>query len=398
VFSANLIAVVGGGPAGATAAAALAHCGRQVILFDEKLVWEKPCGGGLPQRALDEWPFLNDSSIEPNTVNRCELISPAGRRVVLSLEQPITIVSRCALNGLLLARARQAGAQIVRERVVDIERTAAGWLIRSNCANWQANYLVIAAGARNSFRKQLSQPFAPDDLMVTAGYYIPGRSQLMRIQFLPDVHGYVWVFPRADHFSAGICGKMHGHSTAELRSTLEETLLKFGLQYEGTQFFSHVLPSLSADTLRRAPLSGDGWAMIGDAAGLVDSITGEGLYYAMKSADLLAQAVLAGEPNSYPTLLRRDLLPELEMAARMADRFYAGTWMGETVIERTIQFIGASESSRRLMSDLFAGSQGYRDLRRRLYTTLPAMLAESLASALRLPKNQPKPEPRSRVA
>jgi flavin-dependent dehydrogenase len=384
----NPIATVGGGPAGALAAAILGRAGQPVILFDEKLAWEKPCGGGVTYKALAHWPFLANANVERNWVGECELISPSGRRVSFRLEQPITIFCRRVLNGLLLERAREAGAEIVRDRIVHIGRHGTGWQLQSNQSSWEADYLIIAAGARNSFRKEFSQPFSPADLMVTAGYYIPGHSHVMQIQFLHDVHGYIWIFPRADHFSAGICGKMHSRSTAEFRQLLERELQNLGLQYRGAEFYSHVLPSLRAETLRNTPVNGDCWAMIGDAAGFVDPITGEGLYYAMRSAELLTRALLANQPESYPELLRQDFLPELELAAKMADHFYAGRWMGDTVLERTIQFTASSSSFRLLMSDMFAGTQGYRDLRWRLYRTLPRMLAEGLANSLSLPISQ----------
>jgi geranylgeranyl reductase family protein len=393
----NPIAIVGGGPAGALAAAALAQAGRPVILFDEKLAWEKPCGGGVTHKALGNWPFLANAKVEHNWVRECELISPSGRRVSFPLKQPIAIFCRRVLNGLLLERAREAGAEIVRDRIVHIERRGDGWHLQSKRSARTADYLIIAAGALNSFRKQFSQPFAPQDLMVTAGYYIPGHSQTMQIQFLHDLHGYLWIFPRADHFSAGICGKMHSRTTAELRKLLERELQHFGLQYGGAEFYSHVLPSLRAETFRNTPVSGDGWAMIGDAAGFVDPITGEGLYYAMRSAELLTQALLANQPESYPELLREDFLPELKLAAKMADHFYAGRWMGDTVLERTIQCTANSSSFRFLMSDMFAGTQSYRNLRWRLYRTLPRMLAESLANSLSLPTSEPDVESESPV-
>ncbi len=370
------------------AAATLAQGGRSVILFEEKLAWEKPCGGGITHKALAQWPFLGDARVERNWVDECELISPAGRRVRFHLDQPIAIFSRRVLNGLLLGRARAAGAEVVCDRVLRVEGGAEKWQVQTSSAQVEASYLVLAAGARNSFRARFSRSFAPQDLMVTAGYYIPGNSQLMQVQFLAGLHGYIWMFPRTDHFSAGICGKMNHKSAAELRRRLEESLARDGLQFKGAQFYAHVLPSLRAATLRHAPVSGAGWAMIGDAAGFVDPITGEGLYYALRSGELLSRALLADRPDSYPTLLGDDFLPELEMAARVADRFYVGRWMGETVIERMVQFTGHSPSFRGLMCDLFAGTQGYRDLRRRLYRSLPAMLAESLASALRLPSER----------
>jgi len=379
------IAIVGGGPAGSFAAALLARGGCQVRLYDEKLAWEKPCGGGLTHKAIASWPFLAESNAERNWVRECELVSPSGRTVSFHLQQPIAIFSRRILNGLLLDRAANAGAEIVHERIIQIIRSEDRWHLRSNRTAWESDFVIVAAGARNCFRKQFTRPLAPEDLMVTAGYFIAGQSPLMRIQFLPDVHGYIWIFPRSDHFSAGICGKMLDKTTSELRSILERELDCLGLDYKGAQFYSHILPSLREEVFSDVPVDGEGWALIGDAAGFVDPITGEGLYYSMRSAELLSQALLADEPESYRERLRQDFLPELELAAKMAQHFYSGTWMGETVLERTIQFTAGSASFRRLMSDLFAGTQGYRNLRRRLYCTLPRMLAESLATALGLP-------------
>jgi len=377
---ADAIAIVGGGPAGTLAAATLAQADYKVFLFDEKLAWEKPCGGGLTHKALEHWPFLRQTVVDRNWVRECELIAPSGHRVLFPLGRPIAIFSRCVLNGLLLDWAARSGAEIIRDRIVALERSANHWQIRSPRSSWKAGYVVIAAGARNPFRRRLCQPFAPQDLMITAGYYIPGRSAVMRIQFLADVYGYIWLFPRTDHLSAGICGRMQQNSAAKLRKILERSLATFDLDYKNCEFFSHLLPSPRAATLHGLAVSGDGWAMVGDAAGLVDPLTGEGLYYAMYSAELLSQALIHQEPDRYPDLLRQHFLPELELAAKMSDRFYTGRWMGESVLERTVQFAAGSPSFRRLMSDLFDGTEPYLDARRRIYRTLPAMLCESLVS------------------
>ena len=85
------IVIVGGGPAGAFAASALASAGRQVLLFDEKLAWEKPCGGGLTDKALARWPFLGDAAVERNLISDCELIAPSGARVRFALDKQIAI-------------------------------------------------------------------------------------------------------------------------------------------------------------------------------------------------------------------------------------------------------------------------------------------------------------------
>jgi flavin-dependent dehydrogenase len=385
------IAIVGGGPAGALAGARLAADGRDVVLFDETLAWEKPCGGGLTHKALQRYPFLADAGGESNPVKQCELISPSGRRVRLHLRHPVAIFSRLALNRLLLERARRSGVELHQERVTRIARTGNGkdWQLVTPQHEYQASYVMLAAGARNSFRSQFLSPIAPSDLMVTAGYFIPGRSSLMQIQFLKGITGYLWVFPRVDHVSAGIAGKMGETSTLELRRTLEhwleaEWLKEHGLRLNGARFYSHILPSLRPQTFETLEVCGKDWAMIGDSAGLVDPITGEGLYYALRSAELCAGALLTGRPEDYRALLEEEVLPELKLAARVSERFYRGQVFGDSVLEQMVSLTARSASFCDLMSDLFAGIQGYRDLRARLYRILPAVMAEGLAGTLSL--------------
>jgi flavin-dependent dehydrogenase len=389
------IAVIGGGPAGAFAAANLARAGRDVLLFDEKLAWEKPCGGGLTDKALAQWPFLRDAQVERNWVSDCELIAPSGRRVRFPLERPIAIFSRIKLNGLLLDRARNAGSKLLRERVIRIDEDSGKWMIRTASGSYSADFIVLAAGARNSLRARFTSALGPENFMVAAGYYIPGNNHTVQIKFLKDLHGYIWIFPRADHFSAGICGRMQGKSTAELRRTLEDSLPEFGLSLEGAGFYAHIIPSLTPDALRNILFAGRGWAMIGDAAGFVDAITGEGLYYALRSAELLSEALLAGAPEQYSALVKKDFLPELEHAARIADRFYVGEWMGAPVLERMVQLTQRSARFREIMRDLFSGAQEYSNLRKRVYDSLPRMVMEAAVSAFWNPgaPQRLKPEP-----
>jgi flavin-dependent dehydrogenase len=386
----KVIAIVGGGPAGALAGARLAAEGRDVVLFDEKLAWEKPCGGGITHKASLQYPFLTEAGSEndPGNLNRrfvdhCELISPSGQRVRFNLQYPVAIFSRLALNGLLLERARRAGVAVHQERVTRILRSGGGWQLLTPHKEYRSSYLLLAAGARNPFRSQFLSPIAPSDLMITAGYFIPGRSSLMQIQFLKGITGYIWIFPRADHVSAGIAGKMGEAPAAELRRMLEQWLDENGFGWDGARFYSHILPSFRVRTLESLEVCGDGWAMIGDSAGLVDPITGEGLYYALRSADLCAGALLAGQPDQYAALLQQEVLPELKLAARVSQRFYSGQIFGESVLERMVSLTAQSASFRDLMSELFAGIQGYRDLRARLCRMLPSVMAEGLTGTLR---------------
>ena len=379
------IAIVGGGPAGAFAAELLAAGGRDVLLFDEKLAWEKPCGGGLTHKALIQYPFLGEARAQSKFIVNCELVSPAGRRARFELGHPLAIFSRLALNGLLLERALRSGVRLRKDRVIRISGAAGDWHLTTPNADYRAGQLVLAAGARNSFRSQFLSAITPDDLMVTAGYFIPGQSSLVQIQFLKEIAGYIWVFPRPDHVSAGIAAKMGETSTADLRRRLEQWLSENDFSLDNANFYSHILPAFRAQTLDQMEVCGDGWTMIGDSAGLVDPITGEGLFYALRSAELCAEALLAEQPTQYRERLEEEILPELKLAARISQRFYTGQIFGESVLERMISLTQQSESIRDLMSDLFAGIQGYRDLRSRLLRIIPSLMTEGLASTLRFP-------------
>jgi flavin-dependent dehydrogenase len=378
----DLIAIVGGGPSGALAGAILASAGRTVTVFDEKLAWEKPCGGGVTFKALQQYPFLSNATAESNSVEQCELISPSGQRVRFRMQHPVAMFSRFKLNGMLLDRARGAGAEIRHERVTGIGGVTGDWRIITSQGEYPSSYLVLAGGARNSQRARFVSPIAPIDLMVTAGYFIPGRFSLMQIQFLKGITGYIWVFPRPDHISAGIACKMGEISTAGLRRLLEQWLAENRYSLEGATFFSHILPSFTSDTMQSLRVSGDGWATVGDSAGLVDPITGEGLYYALRSAELCAQALLEKRPELYQERLEDEILPDLRLAARVSQRFYGGQVFGATVSEQMVALTAKTDSFRELMSDLFAGTQGYRDLKSRLYRILPSVMAEGLAGAL----------------
>src|SRR5436305_11816824 len=110
------IAILGGGPAGAFAAEQLASAGLSVVLMDEKLAWEKPCGGGLTFKAYSQYPFLIENSTPKRLVSETVLGAPKAGTVTLKLGDPLLIYSRFNLNSMLLERAEHAGAQIEKTR------------------------------------------------------------------------------------------------------------------------------------------------------------------------------------------------------------------------------------------------------------------------------------------
>jgi flavin-dependent dehydrogenase len=384
------IAIIGGGPAGAVCGEHLARACFSVTIFDEHLAWEKPCGGGLTQRALTAFPYLQTASQPKKFIHAVELIASDGKRARFPLDRPIVIYSRMVLNGLLLDRATEAGCKTIRARVTHLSTNELAPRIEAGGINYNFDFVVIAAGARNALLPSLDPHNAPvtpilgkEDLEITLGYYIPAEQELMKIKFVKGLQGYVWSFPRPGHLSVGICASMARHTMHELRDLLGAFTREEKLDLANATLYSHLLPSPRAETLRDRPVAGANWALVGDAAALVDAVTGEGIYYAMRSGQVLAEAVAEGNAADYPARIRADFRDELEHAARLSHRFYHGKFLGGAVTARMIGFARHSETFRRTLADIFSGTQSYGTLKTRLWSQLGITLAESAGSFLR---------------
>src|SRR5258707_2163415 len=105
------IVIIGGGPSGAMCGEQLARAGHSVNIFDERLAWEKPCGGGLTYKATEHFPFLLDNPHPKKLVRNVEIISAENQRAKLDLKHPIVIYSRRVLKGLPLATGREEGCE-----------------------------------------------------------------------------------------------------------------------------------------------------------------------------------------------------------------------------------------------------------------------------------------------
>jgi geranylgeranyl reductase family protein len=378
------VAVLGGGPAGATAAERLARAGLKTIVLDEKLAWEKPCGGGITYKAYSQYPYLLNNDSPKKLVTDTMLSAPKSGAFKMELTRPLVIYSRIDLNGMLLQRAEAAGAQIEKERVLALERTSQRWRIRTRSGSIDADYCVVATGARNPLRDVGTQ-YTAQDTMYALGYWVPSNQAHIDIQFLPNLEGYIWVFPRAGHLSVGICGK--SESAQCLRARLERYMDEKGFPRKEAKFYGHMLPALESRGWRDNRLSGDGWIAVGDAGGLVDPITGEGLYYAIRSGDLASQILLQDGPvdrkaESYRQMISHDFGLDLTYSAGLAKRLFCGAICFGAVPSRMIDFMKRSPKFCEIMQDLFAGTQPYLELKSRLLRNVNTTVHEILMSFL----------------
>jgi flavin-dependent dehydrogenase len=375
------VAVLGGGPAGASAAERLARAGLKTALFDEKLAWEKPCGGGLTFKAYSEYPYLLENDTPKKLVHETVIGAPKAGEAKLTLDHPLLIYSRLELNRMLLERAERAGTAIEKTRIMGIEQRESGWRLQTKSGVAEADFLVVATGARNPLRA-VGTEYRAADTMSALGYYVPAQQERIDIQFLENLEGYIWVFPRCGHLSVGICGK--GEPAHVLRARLERYMEERGIPRKDATFYSHMLPSLETSGWKKNRLAGQGWLAVGDAGGLVDPITGEGLYYAIRSGDLASRALiddsygLNEKTEAYRQAISHEFAADLEFAAMLAKRVFLGRFLFKSVPQRMVHFMQKSPRFRALMQDLFAGTQSYSELRGRLLRNLNGTLQEVL--------------------
>jgi flavin-dependent dehydrogenase len=365
------IAVVGGGPAGSRAGELLSRHGAEVLVYEARVGWEKPCGGGVPERGVDFCPTLADTALTQRRALSARIISPRGREALIPLAEPLRVFSRSQLNAHLLNRAEAAGAEVIPSRVTSLYRDNSAWVIRDvSGRSWRADFLVGADGASGMVRRRVGKPLPFLTGSVGVGYYLGGySSEEIILKFFDSLGGYLWVFPRLDHLAAGICGSPQESRSGELISRLEKFLIDFygvGI-LRGAKRYGALIPFPPTAESSRDACLGEGWALVGDAAGFVDPLTREGIHYAIASSSLLAEALAKGDPRDYPRKWDAAFGKELRWAAGKSDLFFSTRF-----IEAFTLVSAASPSVGRIVSELIAGRQEYRRLRGTLTALAPS--------------------------
>ncbi len=323
--------MVGGGPAGSLTAYHLARRGVRVLLIDaQRFPRDKPCGGGIQQRACHNLPAEWRSAIRTDFH---EVSFSYGLREKVTRSSGETLVSgvlRTEFDALLLHHAERAGAVIWQDcrarSVADLP--GSGIAIQTTRGEIRARYVVGADGANSVIARQLN---SRDSYYWQVGLYCevpesflradavaPSR---MRIDWGSLPSGYGWIFPKNGSANVGV-GCPLGIARL-LRSYLRRFLRSEGILksdvIDRLMFFGHQLPTMTA----RTRMSSSNVVLVGDAAGLVEPLTGEGISNACHSAHIasgfLAERLggAAPRPESYDERIRNEIGREIRRARQL---------------------------------------------------------------------------------
>ncbi len=327
------VLVVGAGPAGSTAAYRLAREGASVLLADRaRFPRDKPCGGGLTMRAVRLLPFPVDSVVE-DRVTTIEFGLDFGSRFERRTTEPLVLMTqRKRLDSFLAEQAANAGADF-RDgvKVTDLELTPGGVEGRVNGGKVAAKTALCADGVNGVGARSAGLEDGRDygvALEANVPYGVVSRERYqgrLCLELANVPGGYGWVFPKGDHVNVGVGG--WEREGPRLREHLSRFCREYSIPESALENVrGYRLPLLHA----RARLAKGRLALLGDAAGLVDPLSGDGIYEAFLSAKIAASEtleLLAGRTTDlagYERELRRALSSQLAAAwgAKSAlDRF-----------------------------------------------------------------------------
>jgi flavin-dependent dehydrogenase len=380
------IGIIGARLSGSYASLLLARMGHEILLFDPGTEKEKPCGGGVTPKALQKMSWFQELRLPYSKIDTLLLLASDGYKCRLPLRRPMRIFSRRELDSLIRDAALQAGAGFLPQKATRFIAQNHGWVISTASQSFEIDFLIGADGAASSVRSALIGKCRSSDLVLALGYYLPGVYHPHTAVAAFQEHGfpgYLWSFPRVDHSSIGIGCRLPEVNAKVLRHKLLEFIsVHYPDAGKEKRFYAARIPCLGRRSLINQRVCGPNWALVGDAAGFADAITSEGIYFALRSAELLADAVSHGAPLSYENAWRRDFGKDLLTAAEWRDWFYAGRFLCHAVTRRATQAIRHSKTTRRIVNTLIGGNCTYESLRRQMILRIPRILVEVLISRL----------------
>ncbi len=311
------VVIVGAGPGGSAAGHYLALQGFKVLLLDKfSFPRDKTCGDALTPRALrvlDDMGILDDVLQLGHRLDKVEFIAPKGHTALAPIPRngnrsdSLLFVPRLVLDNVILERARATGAEFQSPvRVIDVARDDGVMLVKGEyqgkAVTFKARMVIVAIGANVKLLVRMGLLKKPPMMVLCSRTYYEGMSSLpdsaqCRFDGVP-LPGYGWVFPLSETsanvgvglFKVGIAGRWMPNTAREAFDTFIHTpaLQKM---LRGARQVGPIKGYPVRVDLARSPTFGEGVLLVGEAAGLVNPVTGEGIDYALESGKIAAEHI-----------------------------------------------------------------------------------------------------------
>ncbi len=287
------VAIVGGGPSGASAAEVLAKDGIKTVLIERDLKNVKPCGGAIPLGIIEEFQIPED--LIERKVSNMAVRSPKGRTIEMVMPNGyVGMVRRERFDAYLRERAQSLGADVIEGKVNKIVPNANGFTVqfdpKNDLKDIEARFIIGADGANSKVAIDLNFP-RNEAKAIALQERFESSEELNRYENLveiwfdgdvsPDFYG--WIFPKADHIAIGTGTDDKNHNIRNLQARFRE---KLNLSQKPYLEEAAKLPMYP-----RKKFVQDNAMLIGDAAGLVTPSNGEGIFFAMKSGKMAAETL-----------------------------------------------------------------------------------------------------------
>jgi geranylgeranyl reductase family protein len=324
------VAIIGAGPAGSMLAYLLARDGIRVALVEkETFPRNKVCAGGLPAKVLRILPFDISSVIE-REIFEVTVTHRLGSEFTKTYSKPLVYTAgREKFDSLLAEKAGSAGALFLDgQKFSHISFEDRLWAVKTDGASIKARVLAGADGAHGAVARTLSlRPC--EEFHTGLQVEVPIRSAKetiapdKRIAFdwgmLTDSYG--WIFPKRETLCIGVKGPMS--LGRRLMDYLESFLSHYRIPWDRQKLSGHLIPH----RLRNNPITTNRALLVGDAAGLADFWTGEGIFHAIRSSETAAPRIRAflegriASLQSYEEAINQRMMPELQVSYRFSRAF-----------------------------------------------------------------------------
>ena len=336
------VIVTGSGPGGAYLSFLLASSGIKTLLIEKKSFPRyKTCGGGLTGRAKKILPFEIKEVVEDET--RVAMIGLNGKYLcrIKTQEPMIYMVMRDKFDLLLSSLAQKNGASILFETAFHTFIESKGRIaVSTSKGDFRSNVLVGADGVHSRVRKALDLHPLDATPALEAEVFDKDHEKkyhsTVHFDFGKVPEGYAWIFPKKDHLSIGVFSTRKKCSA--LKKHLHDYLLEKGLKNAKiASLKGHLIP---IGPQRENIFARKNVILLGDAAGLADPVTGEGIYHALKQAEMASGCIkkyLSGDIetlDSYNTLIRNEFVRELKYARHLSYLLYRIPWLSHWALKR----------------------------------------------------------------